>query len=137
MTDTPIPASQTVDTVVRAFTEAELALADITTSIAQFRSASDQLEAADRLAQHEQRVAVDLADQVVPLEFGREALPGLAPFLAQAARDRRHRDLGAEHARQVERAMPAAALEHSQLVRLADWTSSTHLDPLGQTPPHP
>lgn len=46
MTDTPIPAPQTVDTVVRAFTEAELALADITTSIAQFRSASDQLEAA-------------------------------------------------------------------------------------------
>jgi hypothetical protein len=46
MTDTPIPAPQTVDTVVRAFTEAELALADITTSIAQFRSASDQLDAA-------------------------------------------------------------------------------------------
>jgi hypothetical protein len=46
MTDAPIPAPQTVDTVVRAFTEAELALADITSSITQFRSASDQLAAA-------------------------------------------------------------------------------------------
>ena len=46
MTDAPIPAPQTVDTVVRAFTDAELALADITSSIAQFQSASDQLAAA-------------------------------------------------------------------------------------------
>lgn len=43
-----------MDTVVRAFTEAELALADITSSIARFQSASDQLAAAgiasDRVA---------------------------------------------------------------------------------------
>lgn len=51
MTGSPIPARQTVDTVVRAFTEAELALADITTSVAQFRSASDQLEAAGLASQ--------------------------------------------------------------------------------------
>lgn len=46
MTDAPIPAPQTVDTVVRAFTEAELALADITSSITRFQSVSDQLVAA-------------------------------------------------------------------------------------------
>ena len=47
MTDQSLPARVTIDTVVRSFTESELALADVTGAIAKFQTASEQLRSAE------------------------------------------------------------------------------------------
>ena len=47
MTDQSLPAHETIDTVVRSFTQSELALADVTSAIAKFQTASDQLATAE------------------------------------------------------------------------------------------
>lgn len=47
MTDRPLPAAQAVDTIVQNFTQAELALAEIAGAVAKFRTAGEQLAAAE------------------------------------------------------------------------------------------
>ncbi len=46
MTDDQIPAAMTVESVVHSYTQAELALTEIAGAVAQFRSATEQLSAA-------------------------------------------------------------------------------------------
>ena len=47
MTDQSLPEQPTIDTVVRSFTQSELALADVTRAIAKFQTASERLASAE------------------------------------------------------------------------------------------
>jgi hypothetical protein len=47
VTDQSLPAHKTIDTVVRSFTQSELALADVTGAIAKFQTASEHLASAE------------------------------------------------------------------------------------------
>jgi hypothetical protein len=116
MTDTPLPAAQTVDTVVHAFTQAELALADITSSIAEFRSASDQLAEAGRASEAATRAlasASDASDRIAT------QVAGLASALGDAASALRAVDPDRlwAHLEAVEREGRANQIANGQLLR--------------------
>jgi hypothetical protein len=124
MTDAPIPAPQTVDTVVRAFTEAELALADITSSIARFQSASDQLAAAglaSDAATDALKAAVAASDRIAAQVGALTSTIGEAASALRAvdpdrlwahleAVERRRADDQATNARTARRAVALAAI---------------------------
>jgi hypothetical protein len=83
VSDQSLPPDETIKTIVRSYTEAELALTEIAGAVAQFRSASDQLSAtSDQLGAAttaSEQISVELERVVGALDRVAGALEAIDP----------------------------------------------------------